>query len=420
MAALTTLPILIERGAHGPTVLKAFAVVVLASFPGWLFIRFMAFRAGALWTEFVLNLHRLGMDDHQNLPRPPEGSPYFARWSGQGGETLVCPASVYQQKFEAYYGHPVGPEHPENPPINLKSLPPVLVATLVLAAGWAAVLARDPLFSEDLVLPVDSLRFGFMGAYVFIVQMLIRRFFQSDLKPSSYYGTVARVVTVLVVVLVVHYTRPGADEWTKQAEVATAFLIGFFPLLGMQILQKAVSTMFRRWVPTLRTPYPLSDLDGLNIWYEARLLEEGIEDLQNLVTGNLVDILLHTRVPVERLVDWIDQAALQLLVDPPSGDSESLRPSTDRCTLRRFGVRTATDLETMFVPAARLVQRPARSPILDLDHDSFRSGMSTLLNDPKIPGPNVTEALLRNFANVPNLIHVRHWRNVVCSTADAR
>ena len=69
-------------------------------------------------------------------------------------------------------------------------------------------------------------------------------------------------------------------------------------------------------MPSLEADYPLSQLDGLNIWYEARLLEEGIEDMQNLVSANLVDVMLHSRVPVGRLVDWLDQAHLFLHLAP--------------------------------------------------------------------------------------------------------
>lgn len=415
MTALTGLAIFAAHARGGQRVLEAFVVVVLASLPGWLFIRFMAFRAGSLWTEYVLNLHRLGMDSHQHLPRPPAASEYHALWSAGSGESLAASSSIYQQKFEAYYGQAVGPDDPASNPLSLKTLPPVLLATAVLAAGWSAVLARQPLFSGPLQLPVDALRFGFMGAYVFIVQMLIRRFFQSDLKPSAYFAAVARVATVLVVVLVVHHAAPVVADSSPGAEVGLAFLIGFFPLLGVQIVQKAVCTVFRRFIQTLKTPYPLSDLDGLNIWYEARLLEEGIEDLQNLVTGNLVDIILHTRVPVERLVDWIDQAALQLHLDPPTdGDGQS-RPHTDRAALRRLGVRTATDLETMFLPAERLARRSPGTPMGGLDDEAFMTGMRRALNGSHPEGPSVTEALLRSFSNIPNLVHVRHWRDILCT-----
>jgi len=415
MSAFAAAAIVAAHARDGQRVLEAFVVVVLASLPGWLFVRFMVFRAGSLWTEYVLNLHRLGMDAHENLPRPPVASGYYALWRDGDGPSLASSQSIYQQKFEAYYGQAVGPDDPSNNPLTLKTLPPVLLATAVLAAGWSAVLARQPLLSGPLELPVDSLRFGFMGAYIFIVQMLIRRFFQSDLKPSAYFAAVVRVATVLVLVLVVHQAAPVVASFSPGVEVGTAFLIGFFPLLGMQIIQKAVSTLFRRFIQTLKSPYPLSDLDGLNIWYEARLLEEGIEDLQNLVTGNLVDIILHTRVPVERLVDWIDQAALQLSLDPPTDGDANSRPHTDRIALRRLGVRTATDLETMFLPAERLARRAPGMPVHPVEDEVFLEGMRHALNPSTDRGPSITEALLRNFSNIPNLVHVRHWRDILCT-----
>lgn len=419
MSALTALSIVAAQSGSGERLLAGFVVLVLASLPGWLFVRFMVFRAGPVWTEFVLNLHRLGMDEHQNLPRPPMSSGYHTFWARGGGLRLASAPSIYRQKFVAYYGQPIGPDDADDDPLTLKTLPPVLLATAVLAAGWSAVLARDPLFSGPLVMPVDALRFGFMGAYVFIIQMLIRRFFQSDLKPSAYFAAVVRVATVLLVVLVVHHAAPIDTARYPGVEAGLAFFIGFFPLLGMQIVHKALSATFRRLIHTLKTPYPLSDLDGLNIWYEARLLEEGIEDLQNLVTGNLVDIILHTRVPVERLVDWIDQAALQLLLDPPLDDDASSRPRTDRNALRRLGVRTATDLETMFLSSERLARRDSGRPASDGGgDDAFLAGMRGVLNEPGTAGPSVTEALLRNFSNIPNLVHVRHWRDILCAEHD--
>jgi hypothetical protein len=143
------------------------------------------------------------------------------------------------------------------------------------------------------------------------------------------------------------------------------------------------------------------------VWYEARLLEEGIEDMQSLATANFVDVILHTRVPVGRLVDWVDQAHLYLHLDriegtwrerrrakigkvprnrnsqsrqkPTSGPhplpadtvsvrneevtgskvpsvaagsvSESARAgSKTRTALRQFGIRKATDLINAFPP----------------------------------------------------------------------
>jgi hypothetical protein len=414
MAASAGVVILAADTGNGATLLRWFAIAVLACIPGWLFIRFIVFRAGALWTEYVLNLHRLRMDDHQNLPRPPMTSGYYRRWSEDGGSVLSAAPNIYQQKFEAYYGAYVSDGTNRRRSVRDKAMPQVLLATLVFAVGWAAVLARQPLFSGPLQLPIDSLRFAFLGAYVFILQMLIRRFFQSDLKASAYLGAVARVVTVLIIVLVVHHAAPVVASISPGAEAGLAFFIGFFPLLGMQIIQNSVSMMFRKFVPTLKTPYPLSDLDGLNIWYEARLLEEGIEDMQNLVTANLVDIILHTRVPVGRLVDWIDQAALQVYLDPP--DDHNVRDKfDDRNRLRRLGIRTATDLESAFLPQDWLAERCSSRAVCNLDDARLGEGIRRVLNnDTSLPGINVVDALLKSFTNTPNLTHVRAWRNVEC------
>jgi hypothetical protein len=117
-------------------------------------------------------------------------------------------------------------------------------------------------------------------------------------------------------------------------------------------------------VPSLSPDYPLNQIEGLNIWYEARLLEEGIEDMQNLTTANLVDVILHTRVPVSRVVDWVDQAHLYMRLDRTERTSRERRVAnknadkirtgtSDRHTLRQQGIRTATDLLKAFPPTSK-------------------------------------------------------------------
>ena len=140
--------------------------------------------------------------------------------------------------------------------------------------------------------------------------MLIRRFFQSDLRPSAYATAVYRITLVLLIVTVLHQVLSEVTAVAGRAELAIAFVVGFFPLVGLQALQRVTSRALRRFVPPVTSDYPLDQLDGFNLWYEARLTEEGVEDMQNLTTMNLVDVILHTRVPPGRLVDWTDQAFL--------------------------------------------------------------------------------------------------------------
>ncbi len=316
------------------------AVIGILSFlPGWLYIRFIGQRAGAVWDEFVLNLHRLGLDQPQYLPQPPVNSEYFRPWYDGGGAALCRHRNIYRQKFDAYYGRSVSTAGQDSG-VRTETLFPIVLATVVFAIGWTALLWNDGLTAAPAT-TVDVLAFGFLGAYLFDIQMLVRRFFQSDLKPSAYASAVVRVVVVLIIVLVMHQLPGFADGSRGHEEAVVAFVVGLFPLVGLQALNRLVAVFLRGAVPTLRNNYPLSDLEGLNLWYEARLLEEGIEDMQNLVSANMVEVLLHTRVPVARLVDWHDQALLYLHLRPRREDAPRLGEHP-REVLASVGVRSAT------------------------------------------------------------------------------
>lgn len=340
--------------------LKLFALWCLAFVPGWLYVRFLGLRAGVLWAEYVLYLHRLGWDTKANLPAPPPGSIS----QGHQSNGTSSESNVYRQKFDAYYGRRVSSvsinaSDNENFTVSVETLFPIFLCTTVLAVGWATVL-WDTTFVLSPSGPWDALKFGFLGAYAFAITMLIRRFYQSDLRPSAYAGVVLRIVLVLLIVAVLHQffaldSTAGAP--LTKTEMITAFVVGFFPLVGLQALQRVASKALRVVVPQLSPEYPLDQLDGLNVWYEARLTEEGVEDMQNLTTMNLVDVILHTRVPVGRLVDWVDQAFLLIHLEPverkqlsaqrKTGSLERLEQRSGihtRIALRRVGIRTATDL----------------------------------------------------------------------------
>jgi hypothetical protein len=211
------------------------------------------------------------------------------------------------------------------------------------------------------------LKYGFIGAYAFVTSMLIRRFFQSDLRPSAYATAVFRIMLVLLIIVVLHQVMDGTSAMAYRGELAVAFVVGFFPLVGLQVLQRVTSKVLGLLVPPITPAYPLDQLDGFNLWYEARLTEEGVEDMQNLTTMNLVDVILHTRVPPGRLVDWTDQAFLLIHLEQaerkqltrqrkkqcaeggmPAREGEAKSGVQARLDLRRAGVRTATDLLKAF------------------------------------------------------------------------
>lgn len=177
----------------------------------------------------------------------------------------------------------------------------------------------------------------------------------------------------------------------------------------------------RQSVRSLDFRYPLADLDGMSVWYETRLLEEGVEDLQNLATANLVDVILHTRVPVGRLVDWVDQAILLLHLEAVDDqaldglDAEArrrARANSSRERLRRLGIRTATDLEDAFRAERR---DPSAQPEgLALLPPGANDALLTRLADALegIPGSGISavHCLLKTFEREYNLTLVRNWK----------
>jgi hypothetical protein len=205
--------------------LKVFLVAFLSVLPGWLCLQFIKVKGIGLYDEYVLNLHRLQIDDVVNLPKPPPGSRYWQQWSKAVQEAAVDPArNIYLKKFEAVYGRSAVPDSRRQREdvdaeedqrtghaklfqrIQADAFSPVIMATTMLCVGWIVVVVPE-LYGGlrpfgDLTLsgvprmPDEALRYGFIGSYAFIVQSLVRRYFQADLKTHAYVSAMARVILV--------------------------------------------------------------------------------------------------------------------------------------------------------------------------------------------------------------------------------
>ena len=430
LAALASTTVL-DRASQ-VLLLKVFVVAFLSLLPGWLYLQFIKVKGIGLYDEYVLNLYRLQIDDIVNLPKPPPGSRYWQQWFKAVQDADVDPArNIYLKKFEAVYGRSAVPDprrQREDPDakddqraetntklfqrIQADAFSPVIMATAMLCVGWIVVVVPElygglrPFGDLSLSgiprMPDEALRYGFVGSYAFIVQSLVRRYFQADLKTHAYVSAMARVILVSALIIAIHplWTMQGVSQ---QTELAFAFLIGFFPELGLRALRQGVAGVMRALPIGTDERFPLRQLDGVTIWVQARFLEEGIEDMQNLATANLVDLMLHTRMPISRLVDWIDQSFLYLRVGNGNGrsaktDQGTADESGDRKLLRRYGIRTATDLLNTFDKAGTQDQK-------------FDKALLRLLNHgPEHRTASVMEGLRRTLEGEVNLWLVRRWK----------
>jgi hypothetical protein len=383
--------------------LKLFAVVYFSMLPAVLYLQFSSRKTLTVWKEYVLNLYKLRADDLANLPRPPTLSRFFAPWKASREKAFPGTlddevarklewANIYRVKFRDLFG-PVPDVEAQWSVLSLRSVHKlqVVITTILVTIGWVFVVQPETVFGQSVLpsdfelanlppIPRETFAFAFLGAYFYILQMLVRRYFQNDLKATAYINATMRIV---VVVLIVWTVDPLLQDSTTQAERnAIAFVIGVFPTVGWQLLVQTLVRVPGLVIDSLRPTYRLTDLDGLNVWYESRLLEVGIEDMQNLATTDIVDLMLNTRIPVDRLLDWIDQAFLYLRVTDKD----------ERATLRGYGIRSATDLLDIF------------------EDDHLATKMERLLNK-KDEEPSRMRSLVATLGRERNLQHVQAWKS---------
>lgn len=407
-------------------VLEFVAILILSSLPALLYVRFVEFRGPSVWSEYVFNLHRLRVENNKaKLPRTLDD--YRPRSDMESGKSIDGQEiNIYTQKFDAHFGRSnrrrwqqgIDGDHSRQGSSLVQQLDllfPILVSTIVVTIGWAFVFA-DPDFLAGGGPPlVEQVRAGFLGGYVFVLQFLVRRYFQNDLKASAYYAVTERIIVVAIVVAILNVASPLSNN----AAIPTAFAVGMFPVVGLRAINSLVSRGLKSNIPSLQSAYPLSDLDGMTIWYETRLLEEGIEDMQNLTTANIVDLMLNTRIPVGRIVDWLDQAYLYIHLAPVEGprraskrkergqEGPTGRDGSDRYLLRRYGIRCATDLEDAFAGYGKSTFLESR--VSKADQGEYYRSLKNLINVGD-GSPSVTLTVLNCLRREPNLEHVRSWK----------
>ena len=391
-------------------------LTIVIFLPALLYYLFVALRRISLLQEFISNLAKLGL-----LDRRSSG----VAETEQDREVRV---RTYLQKFEAIYGAMPPKLAGEiidytNPELasKTKEIPdfdqyhaglitpeavPTVVTTLLIGLGWLLVL--PPWDSHNvgdfgLVLQPtqDAVLFAFLGAYFYALQMLFRRFVRRDLRANAYVSISQRIILAVIGIWAVLQIAgiPSAIFATdigsaKQggAMLVIGFVVGAFPPIAWQLVQAAFRklTAAETLLPSLSSPMPLRELDGLTVWHEGRLEEEDIENVQNMATADLVELMLNTRYPADRIIDWVDQAMLYTQLGTDSGrvpgDAEANLEK-----LRGYGIRTASSLVVAYELGKRRNEEIKVASILSND-DSGRI-------------PIVIDALSTN----PNLSLVKRW-----------
>jgi len=417
--------IVVLPSQYQTTVVRSVFFLVVCLFPAAMYYLFIATSKYSLLYEFLTNLDRLGLLTHRQWPLSPSPDVEIMRGLESDRQRRVL---TYLRKFEAVYGplpdnslkqilEATAPPSTSTDPhwdqivssgftttFTQETTVPLVLATVLIALGWLITLppwlAKAPEWPASLIPQQTPVHFAFLGAYFFSLQLLFRRYVRWDLDASAYVAIALRIILAVigtwVVVQAVVVLFPQQDQQTWLSVLG--FAIGVFPPVVWQFVQAVIkkATGATVLLPSLQSQMPLSDLDGFTVWHEARLEEEDIENIPNMATADLVELMLNTRFSPDRIIDWVDQAILYTHLGPEQKKNLATSP---RARLRTHGIRTATSLTEAYQKSKAYG-----------DPDTFEKILSG-------EGRSPIRSLVDTVATNPNLELIRTWRGLAEAAA---
>lgn len=194
-------------------------------------------------------------------------------------------------------------------------------------------------YMRVLIGTLTAFQFGFLGSYVYFIIHIVRSYFTLDLSPSIYTSCTVRIMMGAILSLVLSFFIIGgqiengiANDIEENVKVVMqqssldamkpsvslnlyyylpiiSFFIGFFPLRGLLVLERAASSLLHI-LPTEYHSTSLTDLTGMSYQHEIRLNREGFDNVENFVTADVVDLTMRTGFSYQQLLDWRSQAEL--------------------------------------------------------------------------------------------------------------
>ena len=184
---------------------------------------------------------------------------------------------------------------------------------------------------------------GFLGAYIWGLQGIFRRYSMNDLMPIAFYHFGLRMLLSSFIALLIYHAVGGFNSDVSSVKegsqtllptsdgalIILLFLVGMFPQQGLRWLKNKIGFNSNEH-PSVR-PLPLNMIEGMSSYDVYRLEELGIDTCYDLANADFVPLLLKTSYGARELIDWLLQAKL------------CVRFGDGTFELRERGIRTVTD-----------------------------------------------------------------------------
>jgi hypothetical protein len=320
--------------------------------------------------------------------------------------TLTDVRAKYGRQLEEIYGS----ERLSRSRLNPRGTPlPIVVATILITLGW--IIALGPvgtiafLQAGGLFNPrPTAMAFGFLGAYFFALNDILRRYARRDLKPKAYSSICVRILIVAILGGVITTFPQTVDQKTggpSSIALGLIFLVGIFPETGLTYIREFVRPFTGKLLRIMEEKGPLTDLDGVDLYDRTRLLDEGVTNVEALAHHDFIDLMIETRIPVPRLVDWVDQSILFLHVRDAEEKAKDEKVEAEKASfglrtrLRSYGIRTATDL----------------LQVCDLSEaEQLTTVLQTLAGETDTVKVNCLKIIIDTLSDDEWLNCIKHWR----------
>ena len=189
---------------------------------------------------------------------------------------------------------------------------------------------------------------GFLGAYIWGLMGIFRRYSMNDLMPIAFYHFGLRMLLSSFLALLIYHAvggfsgaapDPGQDPKILSPTsdgilILTVFLVGMFPQRGIRWMTSKIGFGTNGGHPSVRD-LPLTMIEGMTSYDVFRFEELGIDTCYDMANADFVPLLLKTSYSARELIDWLLQAKLCVRF----GDATA--------ELRVRGIRTITDFANL-------------------------------------------------------------------------
>ena len=222
-------------------------------------------------------------------------------------------------------------------PLLVRYLLPAIVATILCSTAIAALTSPQtylhwlwapmpPPAGSPVAWPAattwgnDVLRgaaLGFVGAYLYILLQLTERARRRDITSGlAVWAAAMPVLGPMMGGVAALLLASGAGVATQASFTRDAvfFVAGMLPQQFAGFVQSGVRRLFQNNAPTATRTTPLMQVRGVGPEVEARLQEEGINDVSALAYASPYALIRSTTYAPKQVADWIDEALLIVTV----------------------------------------------------------------------------------------------------------